>query len=138
MSVKRIDHIAIVVPDIDEAQVFYRDVLGLELAHIEQIDGQEVIVAFFPVGGSEVELLKPTSETSGVARYLANRGPGIHHLCLEVDDLQAMIDNLKERGVQLINEQPTIGNGGKKVVFVHPKSTFGVLIELVESTREKD
>jgi methylmalonyl-CoA/ethylmalonyl-CoA epimerase len=137
MAVKRIDHIAIVVPNIEEAESFYRDALGLDLALVEEVEGQEVIVAFFPTGESEIELVEPINETSGVARYLAKRGPGIHHICVEVDDIVATLGRLKEKGVQLIDEEPTIGSGGKKVAFVHPRSTSGVLIELYELTPEE-
>ena len=133
MGIKKIDHIAIVVSDIDQALTFWRDALGLELTHVEEVAGQAVQVAFLPTGESEVELVKPTIETSGLAKYLDKHGPGMHHICLEVDDVQSMLDQLKAKGVQLINEQPTVGAGGKKVAFVHPKSTGGVLIELVEA-----
>ncbi len=137
LAIKRIDHIAIVVPDIEQAQVFYRDVLGLEMTHVEQLDDQGVIVAFFPTGESEIELVEPITADSGVARYLAKHGPGIHHICLEVDDIEATLASLKASGVQLINEQPIIGSGGKKVAFIHPHSTFGVLIEFYEATPEE-
>ena len=96
-----------------------------------------MIVAFFPTGESEIELVEPVNETSGVARYLAKRGPGIHHICVEVDDIAATLGRLKEKGVQLIDEEPTIGSGGKKVAFVHPHSTSGVLIELYQLTPEE-
>ena len=133
MGIKKIDHIAVVVPDIDQALTFWRDALGLELAHVEEVKGQAVQVAFLPTGESEVELVKPTTEASGLAKYLDKHGPGMHHICLEVDDIQDTLDQLKEKGVRLINEEPTVGAGGKKVAFVHPKSTGGVLIELVEA-----
>jgi methylmalonyl-CoA/ethylmalonyl-CoA epimerase len=137
MPVKRINHIAIVVPNIEEALVFYKDVLGLTLTHTEHVAGQEVLVAFLPAGESEVELLEPVNETSGVARYLAKHGPGMHHISIEVDNLEATLARLKEHGVELINEEATIGSGGKKVAFVHPHSTYGVLIELYEATPEE-
>ena len=133
MAVIRIDHIAIVVEDIGEARGFYEEALGLNLTHVENVEEQESIVAFFPTGGSEIELVQPTSDDSGVARYLAKRGPGIHHICLEVDDIQATLDDLKARGVELINETPTTGSGGKQIAFIHPRSTSGVLIELYQS-----
>ncbi len=137
MTIKRIDHIAIVVDDIDASLDFWQDALGLDVAHIEEVPNQESIVAFLPSGQSEVELVEPTSQASGVARYLAKRGPGMHHICFEVDDIQAALARLKRHGVQLINEQPTIGTGGKKIAFVHPKSTSGVLVELYELTPEE-
>ena len=132
MPVKRIDHIAIVVPDVAEAAAFYRDALGLEVQHIEEVAGQGVKVAFLPVGESEIELVEPTSDASGVAKFLSKNGPGMHHLCLEVDDLDATLASLKAKGVGLINEQPALGAGGKRIAFIHPRSTSGVLIELVE------
>ena len=137
MAIKRIDHIAIVVSNIEEAQAFYRDALGLEATHIEQVDDQEVIVAFMPAGDSEIELVEPINDTSGVAKFLAKHGPGIHHICLEVDSVEKTLADMKARGAQLIDEEPTIGSGGKKIAFAHPKSTFGVLIELYESTPEE-
>lgn len=132
MTIKRINHIAIVVPDIDEALAFWRDALGLDLSHMEEVAGQESLVAFLPTGESEVELVEPTTDTSGLARYLAKRGPGMHHICFEVEDIASVLARLKEKGVQLINEEPTTGAGGKKVAFIHPKSTGGVLVELYE------
>ena len=132
MAVKRIDHIAVVVDDIDTSLAFWRDALGLEMTHLEEVKGQESIIAFLPTGGSEVELVKPTTETSGVAKYLAKRGPGMHHICLEVDNLEAMLADMKARGVKLINETPTIGAGGKQIAFIHPSSANGVLVELYQ------
>ncbi len=137
MSIKRIDHIAIVVPDIEQAQAFYEGALGMKVTHVQQVDDQEVIVAFLPAGESEIELVEPLNTTSGVAKYLKKRGPGIHHICVEVHDLDAMLAQLKAKGVQLINEAPIIGSGGKRIAFVHPKSTFGVLVELYESRPEE-
>lgn len=131
-KIKRIDHIAIVVEDIEAALGFWRDNLGLELDHIEDVAEQKSIVAFLPTGGSEVELVKPTTDDSGVARYLQKRGPGMHHICFEVEDIEAALAQMKEKGVRLINETPLIGSGGKKIAFVHPESTHGVLVELYE------
>ena len=132
MLIKKIHHIAIVVPDIQEALTFWQDALGLDLSHVEDVPAQETKVAFLPTGGSEVELVEPTSDTSGMARYMAKRGPGIHHICFEVEGIEGILAQLKAKGVQLINEEPTIGAGGKKVAFIHPKSTGGVLVELYE------
>lgn len=131
-KIKRIDHIAIVVEDIEAALGFWRDTLGLELDHIEDVAEQKSIVAFLLTGGSEVELVKPTTDDSGVARYLQKRGPGMHHICFEVEDIEAALAQMKEKGVRLINETPLIGSGGKKIAFVHPESTHGVLVELYE------
>lgn len=131
-KIKRIDHIAIVVEDIEAALGFWRDTLGLELDHVEDVAEQKSIVAFLLTGGSEVELVKPTTDDSGVARYLQKRGPGMHHICFEVEDIEAALAQMKEKGVRLINETPLIGSGGKKIAFVHPESTHGVLVELYE------
>ena len=130
--IKRIDHIAIVVDDMEGALAFWRDTLGLDLTHLEDVPQQESSVAFLPTGESEVELVKPTTDTSGLARYLAKRGPGIHHMCFEVDDIAATLAGLKERGVRLIDETPRSGSGGKQFAFVHPESTRGVLIEFYQ------
>ena len=132
MAIKKIDHIAIVVPDIDAALAFWRDALGLELSHREEVPEQESLIAFLPAGESEVELVEPTTATSGIARYVARHGPGMHHICFEVDDIEATLARLKEQGVQLIDEEPVIGAGGKRVAFIHPKSAGGVLVELYE------
>jgi methylmalonyl-CoA/ethylmalonyl-CoA epimerase len=130
--VKRIDHIAIVVEDLDQALGFWRDALGLDLSRVEEVGDQESTVAFLPTGPSQIELVKPTSQDSGIARYLKKRGPGLHHICLEVDDIQASLDKLKERGVRLINEQPMTGSDGTKYAFIHPESASGVLVELYQ------
>jgi methylmalonyl-CoA/ethylmalonyl-CoA epimerase len=131
-KIKRIDHIAIVVEDIDTSLKFWRDALGLDLEHIEKVPEQKSIVAFLPTGESEVELVEPTTDDSGIARYLSKRGPGIHHICFEVEEIEAALGELKGKGVRLINETPTIGAGGKKIAFIHPESTNGVLVELYE------
>ena len=131
-AIRRVDHIAIVVEDIEEALRFWRDALGLELLQVEEVPEQESIVAFLPVGDGEIELVKPKTEESGIARYLRKRGPGIHHICFEVDDVQATLDSLKQKGVRLINEEAMTGSGGKKMAFIHPESTHGVLVELYE------
>ena len=128
----RIGHIAIVVEDIESALDFWRDGLGLELQDVEEVASQESVVAFLPTGEGEIELVEPTTQDSGVARYLNKRGPGIHHICFEVEGLQEKLNHLKAKGVRLINEEPTQGAGGKKIAFIHPESTHGVLVELYE------
>jgi methylmalonyl-CoA/ethylmalonyl-CoA epimerase len=130
--VKRIDHIAVVIEDVEAALGFWRDCLGIEYSHIEDIPSEGSQVVFLPIGGSEIELVKPTTEETGLARYLEKRGPGMHHICLEVDDIEAMLARLKAKGVQLIQESPSIGLGGRKYAFIHPKSSHGVLVELYE------
>jgi methylmalonyl-CoA/ethylmalonyl-CoA epimerase len=131
-TIKRIDHIAVVVPEVESALGFWRDALGLELEHVEEVAEQKSVVAFLPVGQSDVELVKPTTDDSGVARFLHKRGPGIHHICFEVEALEAVLAELKGKGVRLINETPTLGANGKRIAFIHPESTNGVLIELYE------
>ena len=135
--IKRINHVAIVVEDIEKALHFWRDALGLEVAHVEDVPDQKSVVAFLPTGASEVELVKPTTMKSGIARYLQKRGPGIHHICLEVDNIEACLTKLREHGVRLVNPEPVIGTGGKRIAFVHPESTHGVLIELYELTPQE-
>lgn len=135
--IEKISHIAIVVPDLEEALEFWVDILGLPLQHVEHVPDQDVDVAFLPSGESEIELLEPLSQESGVARFMEKRGPGMHHICFEVDDIETMLHRMKRAGVPLINEEPTIGTGGKKIAFVHPKGTGGVLVELYELTDEE-
>lgn len=130
--IKKINHIAIVAPDLDEATGFWAEALGLTVSKTEVVESQAVKVAFLPVGESKIELLEPTDENSGVAKYMEKRGPGIHHLCLEVDDIEETLSQLKAANVPLINEEPTIGAGGRRVAFIHPKGTGGVLVELYE------
>ena len=131
-SIIRINHIAILVNDIDEALGFWNKSLGLQLSHVEDVPDQESLVAFLPIGDAEVELVKPTSENSGVARYLKKRGAGIHHICFEVDDIDSCLQMLKDQDIRLINEEAIIGTGGKRIAFVHPESTHGVLVELYQ------
>jgi methylmalonyl-CoA/ethylmalonyl-CoA epimerase len=131
-KVLRIDHIAVLVDDLEKTLAFWRDGLGMELSHVEDVPAEKSMVAFLPLGGSEVELVKPTTDDSGLARYLEKRGPGMHHLCLEVDDIEGMLARLKAAGIQLINETPLAGLGGKRYAFVHPKSANGVMVELYE------
>jgi methylmalonyl-CoA/ethylmalonyl-CoA epimerase len=133
----RIDHVAIVVDDIPAALGFWRDGLGLELTHVEDVPDQESVVAFLPTGDSKVELVKPSTAGSGVARFLERRGPGVHHLCFEVSDLESCLARLEGHGVRLINPEPVIGAGGKRIAFIHPESTHGVLVELYELTQEE-
>ncbi len=133
MKITRIEHLAIVVPDIEAALEFWRDGLGLEVAHSANEEGQAVEVAFMPVGDSVIELVQPIDDGSGIGRFLAAKGPGIHHVCLGVDDLDGAIANLRERGVRLTSDQPYINASGTRLIFIHPRSTGGVLVELYES-----
>jgi methylmalonyl-CoA/ethylmalonyl-CoA epimerase len=131
-TIKRIDHIAVLVEDIDTTLGFWRDALGIDLSHTTDVPAEMAQIAFLPVGASEIELVKPTSSESGLARYLEKRGPGMHHICLEVDDILGMIARLQEHGVQMINTEPRTSADGKKYAFVHPKSAGGVMVELYE------
>lgn len=130
--IKKVNHIAVVVADLDASMRFWVDALGLELFHKEHVASQAVDVAFLPVGDSKIELLQPTDSESGVARYLEKRGSGMHHICFEVDDLEAALARLAKADVQLINEIPVTGSDGRKFAFIHPKSANGVLVELYE------
>lgn len=130
--IKRIDHIGVVVDDLQVALAFWQDALGLDLTHVDDVPAEHSQVAFLPAGGSEIELVKPTTGDTGLARFLEKRGPGMHHVCLEVDDLEEMLARLKTKGVQLINETPVLGAGGKKYAFIHPKSAGGVMVELYQ------
>jgi methylmalonyl-CoA/ethylmalonyl-CoA epimerase len=130
--IKKIDHIAVVTPDLEEARRFWVDGLGLDLGRVESVPEEAVDIAFLPVGDSEIELLQPTDPESGVAKYLAKRGPGMHHLCLEVDDVEATLERLRSAGIPLITETAKVNHEGKKYAFVHPKGTGGVLVELYE------
>jgi methylmalonyl-CoA/ethylmalonyl-CoA epimerase len=132
--IKKINHVAIVVAEIESALTFWRDALGLEVDHIEEVPSQKSVVAFLPLGESEVELVKPATEDSGVAKFLAERGGGMHHICFEVDDIEDMLGELKAKGVRLINETP-LELPGRKMAFVHPKAAGGVLVELYEVTK---
>lgn len=130
-NIKKINHVAIVVRDIDQALGFWETALGLKVDHIENVPSQQAKVAFIPVGESEVELVQPTTEESGMASFLEKKGEGMHHLCVEVDDIDAMLLQLTEQGVRLINEE-AVELPGRKMAFVHPKSTNGVLVELYQ------
>ena len=128
--INKIDHLGIAVKSLDEAVLYYEKVLGLTCERIEVVESQKVKTAFFNVGGVHIELLEPTSEESPVAKFIAKKGPGIHHIAFATDDVQKVLDHAKENKVTLINEKPFAGAGDKRVAFLHPKSTFGVLTEL--------
>ena len=133
-KIKKMNHVAIVVKNIESALTFWRDQLGLELDHIEDVPSQASNVAFLPVGEGEVELVEPTDPDSGLAKYLEKRGEGMHHICLEVDDIEGMLNILNEKGVRLINQEP-IDLPGRRMAFIHPKAANGVLLELYEITQ---
>jgi methylmalonyl-CoA/ethylmalonyl-CoA epimerase len=126
----RIAHVGIAVPDLGAALAFYRDVLGLQPHHPEIADGATIVS--LPFGDSEVELLAPRDADGPIARFLAKRGPGIHHVCYRVADLDAALAACRAAGYRLIDETPRTGAGGCRVAFVHPKATAGILLELTE------
>ncbi len=130
--VKQINHVAVVVDDMERALSFWRDALGMELHELRNVPAEKSQVAFLPLPGSEVELVMPTTDDSGIAKYLAKRGPGMHHICLEVDDIEGMMSQLISKGVRLINDEPRTAADGKKYAFIHPESTSGVLVELYQ------
>jgi methylmalonyl-CoA epimerase len=136
--VVKIDHIAIAVQNLDEAIKVYKEALGLELAGEEEVPEQGVRVAFLPIGDTRLELLEPLSSESPVAKFLEKRGEGIHHICLEVEDLEKTLAELASKGVKLIDEKPRLGAHGRKMAFVHPKSLHGVLLELYQKEEEDD
>ncbi len=131
-DLKRLDHVAVLVPDLDQALAFWQDQLGLSLDHVETVSSMAVKIAFLPLGESEIELVQPTTEDSGLAKYLAKRGPGLHHICIETDDIKGKLTELKEKSVRLIDEEPVLMDDGRQLAFIHPKSTGGVLVELYE------
>jgi methylmalonyl-CoA epimerase len=128
--IKKVDHIGIAVRDIEEARQPY-EALGLTVTYVKEVSDQQVKVAFLPVGDTEVELVQPTTADSGVSRFLEKRGEGVHHLCFEVEDIEATLADLKARGMRLIDQEPRQGAFGR-VAFLHPRAAHGVLIELVE------
>lgn len=132
-SFKKVDHVAIAVQDLDQAINLYSSLLGKEPEHIEEVEDQKVKAAFFGVDDTNLELLFPTSPESPISKFLEkNPRGGLHHICLEVENLEAHLEDLKAKGVKLIDETPRIGAHNKRIAFVHPKSTGGVLIELSE------
>jgi methylmalonyl-CoA/ethylmalonyl-CoA epimerase len=128
----KLDHIGIAVRSLDAAKKVYED-LGLNIEHVETVATQKVRTAFLSVGDANLELLEPTSADSTIAKFIEKRGEGIHHICLRVDDIEAHLARLKERGYRLINEAPVPGAHGCRVAFLHPAAGNGVLIELSES-----
>ena len=131
-QIKAINHVAVVVEDMEQSLAFWRDALGIELHELRNVPAEKSQVAFLPLAGAEVELVMPTTDDSGIAKYLAKRGQGMHHLCLEVDDIEGMMSQLKSKNIRLINEEPRTAADGKKYAFIHPESTGGVLVELYQ------
>lgn len=132
-SVKSVHHVAVVVANLEESLSFWRDALGMEVREVQDAPAEGSKVAFLPAGESQVELVLPTKADSGIARYLAKRGPGMHHVCLEVDDIEAVLARLQARGIRLIHDAPQLGADGQRYAFVHPEASGGVLVELYET-----
>jgi methylmalonyl-CoA/ethylmalonyl-CoA epimerase len=132
MKVLKIDHLGIAVNRVDEGKKFWSDILGLDFEGTETVAEQKVTTAFFPVGESEVELLESTAPDGPVAKYIEKKGTGIQHVAFRVEDIDAALAELKEKGVKLIDQEPRIGAGGARIAFLHPKATGGVLVELCE------
>ena len=132
MKVLKIDHLGIAVNSIDEGKNFWTDIMGLEFEGTETVQEQKVTTAFFPVGESEVELLESTSPDGPIAKYLEKKGAGLQHIAFRVENIESALEELKEKGVRLIDEKPRHGAGGAKIAFLHPKATGGILVELCE------
>lgn len=131
-TVKSINHIAVVVSDMEQSLAFWQDALGIHLHEVKEVPAEASKVAFLPLAGAEIELVQPTTNDSGIAKYLAKKGQGMHHLCVEVDDIAGMLVQLRAKNIRLINEEPKTTNDGKKYAFIHPESTGGVLVELYQ------
>lgn len=131
-KITAVNHVAVVVEDMEKSLLFWRDALGIQLHELRDVPAEQSQVAFLPIAGAEVELVMPTTTDSGIAKYLAKRGQGMHHLCLEVDDIDGMMSQLKAKNIRLINEEPRSTADGKRYAFIHPESTGGVLVELYQ------
>ena len=132
MKVKHIDHIGIAVKDMEQAGKFYRDILGLEIEGTENVADQKVNVAFLPITDSELELLESTDPEGPVAKYINKSGEGIQHIAFRVENIEEALEELKSKGIRLIDEEPRLGAGGARIAFIHPKESNGVLVELCE------
>ena len=132
MKTTRVDHVGIAVKNLDEMVKWYEDTLGLKSNGTETVEEQKVTVAFLPCGDSELELLERTSDDGPIARFIEKNGEGIQHIAIRVDDIDAALAELKEKGVRLIDQTPRYGAGGARIAFLHPKATHGVLLELCE------
>lgn len=128
----KIDHLGVAVNDLDAALALYEGSFGLQVHHREVIEDQGVEAVALQIGETTIELLRPIRDDSPIARFLADKGPGVHHIAYSVGDIEGALSRLKEQGVRLVDETPRIGLAGSKIAFVHPKSTYGVLSELVQ------
>jgi len=132
MKILKINHLGIAVNNIEESKNFWEGILGLSFEGSETVEEQKVTTAFFPVGESEIELLESTAPDGPVAKYIEKKGEGIQHVAFQVENIEAALAELKEKGIKLIDEKPRKGAGGAMIAFLHPKSTNGVLVELCE------
>ncbi|MCE5333389.1 MAG: methylmalonyl-CoA epimerase [Desulfobacteraceae bacterium] len=132
MKVLRVDHIGIAVNNIEEVKKLYSDILGLKHLGSETVAEQKVTTAFFPVGDTEIELLESTAPDGPIGKFIEAKGPGVQHVAFRVENIEEALAELKAKGVRLIDEKPRRGAGGAKIAFLHPKATFGVLVELSE------
>jgi methylmalonyl-CoA/ethylmalonyl-CoA epimerase len=130
--VRKVDHIGVAVSNLEEALKIYTDVLGLTLHGTEVVEEQKVRVAFMPVGDTEIELLESTDPEGPIAKFIEKRGEGIQHIAFRVDDIEEALEQMRQKGVRLIDEKPRYGAGGARIAFLHPKATGGVLVELCE------
>jgi len=130
--VTKVDHIGIAVSNLEETLKVYTEVLGLELSGVEVVEDQKVKVAFVPIGDTEIELLESTQPDGPIAKFIEKKGEGIQHIAFRVEDIHAALEDMRQKGVRLIDEQPRYGAGGAQIAFLHPKSTHGVLVELCE------
>jgi methylmalonyl-CoA epimerase len=131
---KRIDHVAIIVRSLEQALLFYRDTLGITPGEIKEVPTEQIRIAFLPLGGpggSKIELIEPTMPNSSLGAFLEKRGEGLHHICLEVDDIDATLQALQDKGVSVLDQQPRVAAEGR-AIFLHPRGTHGVLLELLE------
>ena len=132
MEILKIDHLGIAVNSIDDGKNFWSEIMGLKFEGAETVEAQKVTTAFFPVGDSEVELLESTSPDGPVAKFIDKKGTGFQHVAFRVANIEEALEELKEKGIQLIDQTPRIGAGGAKIAFLHPKATGGVLVELCQ------
>ena len=134
MKILSIDHIGIASKSIDQAAPFWTEALGIRAGGREVVEEQKAATLFLPVGGSELEVLESTAPEGAIAKFVSSRGEGVHHIALRVEDIDAALTELREKGIRLIDEKPRHGAGGTRIAFIHPQATHGVLLELVERT----
>lgn len=134
MKIEGIDHIGIAVKDIESAGKVYQEILGMEVSPIDDLPSYGIKLSFVSLPGTKIELLQPTSESSAISKFLKDKGEGIHHICLIVDDIERSLAELKSKGMELLDEKPRVSSHGEKIAFIHPKSTGRVLIELKEKS----